>query len=235
MRRPIAGGTWTPDTAGLGTVSNFTAMGPDRAGRMMGESGFSLYRRNAGVWFKMSLPSQAVSNFWSPDRFSVDSSGAIFLAFTNFQGGRGVYFSSDTGATWTFAGLDSIAIYQLVSYGDTTYACTNNGLYALRRQAYGTAGVLNGSVQPKTFTLFQNYPNPFNPVTFIGFELPVSSNVKLVVYDLLDREVSTLVNGSLPAGHYQARWNGERMSSGVYFYRLTAGNFSATKKLVLMK
>jgi hypothetical protein len=93
---------------------------------------------------------------------------------------------------------------------------------------------------PKTFELGQNYPNPFNPTTEIRFALPKSSNVKLVIYDLMGRIVSTLVDQNMSMGSHRATWNGRDQSgkvaaSGVYFYHLQTDGFSATKKMVLMK
>lgn len=93
---------------------------------------------------------------------------------------------------------------------------------------------------PGKFSLFQNYPNPFNPQTKIKFDVPQNvksqtSNVKLVVYDLLGREAATLVNEELTPGTYQADWDASNFSSGVYFCKITAGDFVETKKMVLMK
>lgn len=88
---------------------------------------------------------------------------------------------------------------------------------------------------PETFALEQNYPNPFNPTTTIRFQVPVLSDVTLTVYDVLGREVETLVNDSKGAGVYEVTWNAANLSSGVYYYRLTAGSFSDVKKLLLLK
>jgi subtilisin family serine protease len=88
---------------------------------------------------------------------------------------------------------------------------------------------------PETFALSQNYPNPFNPTTTIKYDLPKQSGVKIVVYDILGREVATLVNEIQKAGSYQVVWNANRLASGVYFYRLKAGGYSATKKLLFLK
>ncbi len=88
---------------------------------------------------------------------------------------------------------------------------------------------------PRTFLLEQNYPNPFNPTTVIGYQLPVASEVSLKVYDVLGREVMTLVNGKQEAGVYNFTLNATGLASGIYFYRLQAGNFVQTKKMMLVK
>ncbi len=89
--------------------------------------------------------------------------------------------------------------------------------------------------QPKGYALAQNYPNPFNPTTTIGYELPVASEVSLTVYDVLGKEVMTLVKARQEAGSYRVNVNASGLSSGVYFYRLQAGSFVATKKMMLVK
>ncbi|NOS85301.1 MAG: T9SS type A sorting domain-containing protein, partial [Ignavibacteria bacterium] len=88
---------------------------------------------------------------------------------------------------------------------------------------------------PDEYSLSQNYPNPFNPVTNINFQLPRSGSVKLTVFDMLGKEVETLVNENLNAGTYNADWNASNHSSGVYFYKIQAGDFSEIKKMVLVK
>jgi hypothetical protein len=88
---------------------------------------------------------------------------------------------------------------------------------------------------PKSVMLAQNYPNPFNPVTTIRFEIPQLSDVSLKVFDILGREVMTLVNQEVPAGVYHVRFDGSKLPSGVYFYRLQSGQFVETRKLVLTK
>lgn len=88
---------------------------------------------------------------------------------------------------------------------------------------------------PSSMRLYQNYPNPFNPATSISFELPNESYTTLKIYDLLGREIMTLVSGKLQAGKYKYQWDANNLSSGVYFYRLQSGNYNETKKLVLLR
>jgi hypothetical protein len=88
---------------------------------------------------------------------------------------------------------------------------------------------------PTHFGLEQNYPNPFNPTTTVTFSLPFSAFVSLKVFDALGREVSVLLADELTAGTHERQWNASALPSGVYFYRLQAGTFSETKKLIVQK
>ncbi len=92
-----------------------------------------------------------------------------------------------------------------------------------------------GAEVPLRFALGQNYPNPFNPSTVIPYQIPRASHVRLAVYDVLGREVTTLVNEMKEAGDYATTWNASAAPSGVYFYRLNAGTFTETKKLLLLR
>jgi hypothetical protein len=88
---------------------------------------------------------------------------------------------------------------------------------------------------PSAYNLSQNYPNPFNPVTKISYTLPKAGNVKLVVFDVLGREITTLVNDVKTAGTHVVSFDASSLSSGVYFYRINAGDFTSTKKMMLVK
>jgi hypothetical protein len=87
---------------------------------------------------------------------------------------------------------------------------------------------------PERFVLEQNYPNPFNPSTTIKFELPRASHVNLTVYDVLGRELSRLVNERMDAGYHDVKFDGSALASGMYFYRIQAGSYVNTKKLLLL-
>ena len=98
-----------------------------------------------------------------------------------------------------------------------------------------TTGVKSNSPVPTSYSLSQNYPNPFNPSTQIRFTIPEKTNVKLEVYNLIGQKVADLVNSELSAGEYSITFNASGLSSGIYLYRLQAGNFSSVKKMILMK
>jgi subtilisin family serine protease len=117
--------------------------------------------------------------------------------------------------------------------GGTTYLRKHNVLIDFQNTITGVAQT--ASSIPNRFELYQNYPNPFNPSTTIRYDLPKQSRLKIVVYDILGREVATLVNEEKRAGSYTINFNASELASGVYFYQLQTGEYSATKKLLLLK
>ncbi|HSD64820.1 MAG TPA: T9SS type A sorting domain-containing protein [Ignavibacteriaceae bacterium] len=124
-----------------------------------------------------------------------------------------------------------------VDAADTT--SPNTGVIPVKGISFINAGITDvrqaNNTIPDNFNLEQNYPNPFNPTTQINYSIPSSQKVVLKVYDELGREVATLVNIEQPAGNYSADFNAAGLASGVYFYRLQAGNFIEMKKMILMK
>jgi hypothetical protein len=96
-------------------------------------------------------------------------------------------------------------------------------------------GVENANSLPTEFSLVQNYPNPFNPSTNLEFGIPNLEFVSLKIYDIAGKEIMTLINEMKPAGRYQIKFDGRNLGSGVYFYKLTAGGFSAVKRMFLIK
>ena len=99
----------------------------------------------------------------------------------------------------------------------------------------GTITPVSGHQLPKTYSLSQNYPNPFNPTTVINYSLPRRSFVTLTIYDDLGRQVQTLVDNEQSAGNYSVDFNASSLPSGAYFYRIQAGTYTQTKKLLLLK
>ena len=99
---------------------------------------------------------------------------------------------------------------------------------------------MNFVPMPDEFALHQNYPNPFNPVTQIRYDLPVKSNVTLLIYDILGREVAVLLNGEQEPGYHSIMWNGQNkmgqtVGAGMYFYSIQTGQFRQTRKMILLK
>ncbi len=118
----------------------------------------------------------------------------------------------------------------------------SSGLYQYRLKQLDFDGTFSYSnivqveiTAPSKFQLYQNYPNPFNPSTLISYQIPVSSNVTLKVYDAIGNEVATLVDEFKPAGNYDFRFDSAVIPSGVYFYQLKTDNFLQTRKMLLLK
>jgi hypothetical protein len=107
------------------------------------------------------------------------------------------------------------------------------GTFAVGRFDSAWTGVVEE--KPRSYRLMQNYPNPFNQATVIGYELPRSSKVELVIYNLLGQEILVLERGRKEAGYYKVEWKASNLPAGLYFYRLKAGSFTDTKKLLLLK
>jgi hypothetical protein len=131
-------------------------------------------------------------------------------------------------------GFDSVVVH----YDSHPPACQDYGVIFMADNMlvipFGVAGVSEAEL-PTLFTLRQNYPNPFNPGTTISYRLPARSVVALNVYDLLGRKVATLVHGVEQPGDKSVNFNAVNLPSGVYYYRLQAGNLSETRKLLLLR
>ncbi len=152
---------------------------------------------------------------------------------------NGVYVSTNCGDTWSdlSQGLNlGAGVYSLCVVDSTIYAgCLGTGVWKRPFAEMVASSRLSSAIQPEELRLMQNYPNPFNPTTGIRFQLSGNSWVRLVVYDLLGKEVAVLVNERKSPGSYEVRFNGSRLSSGVYFYELTAGTSRIVRSMVLAK
>ncbi|MBI5809374.1 MAG: T9SS type A sorting domain-containing protein, partial [Ignavibacteriales bacterium] len=109
---------------------------------------------------------------------------------------------------------------------------TASNFFALSSQSLTD---VKDKVVPNQFILEQNYPNPFNPATTIKYSIPVSQFVMLKVYDVLGKEIATLINKEQEAGNYVVEFNGSSLASGIYLFKLQTNNFVETKKMVLAK
>ena len=140
--------------------------------------------------------------------------------------------SDDT--LWIFSVLNLSGIAEIV-----VSAIDNDSLFVSDTFSVSiipTVGIKNEIAGlPTEYSLSQNYPNPFNPTTVIKFALPTVSKVSLIIYNLRGEEVSLLINETKPAGNYRVSWDGSKIASGIYFYRIAAGDFVLTRKMVLLK
>jgi hypothetical protein len=129
--------------------------------------------------------------------------------------------------------VDSVSGFNGTPMGTVTFDTLSFPIPGANCNLVGIQNV--GTEIPKLYSLEQNYPNPFNPVTNIKFSIPTGGFVELKIYDLLGREVATLVNDPMEAGTYNVDFEANKLASGVYFYTLESGNFKQTKRMLLVK
>jgi hypothetical protein len=232
------GTSWT--AAGLtNTFVNALAVSPNGAGDtnlFVGTWGDGVFRStDNGTSWTAVRSGMADSNVFS---FAV--SGMNLFAGTS----NGVYYSSNGGTTW--ASVNTGLMYHvggLAVHGTNLFAGT--GEYGSMPPGEGTGiwkrplsemitDVENVQEFPPQYVLQQNYPNPFNPTTSIKFDVPSSKVVTLKVFDILGREVATLLNEEKSAGTHTVTWDASSVSSGVYFYRIKAGDFVQTKRMMVV-
>lgn len=226
--------TWTTVDSGLSSLAVYSlAVRSD--GDILAGAADGIYRStdNGEYWSKLDTMSDVRS-------IVINSKGNIFAG----TDGGGAYRSTDGGGTWIAvnSGLVNANVYSLAfdSIG-IIYAGTYGG--GVFRSVQTTVGVRVTAVeQPGSFSLNQNYPNPFNPTTTISYQLPIDSFVSLKIYDVLGREVETLVDERQTAGSHLVTFKANNFASGVYFCRLQVENpgqgtmaYTATRKLLLLK
>jgi len=135
--------------------------------------------------------------------------------------------------------LKGLGLYRFLASADFVASVSHLRGCIINGVVYGDTTVVSVEDEtqnvPTEFSLSQNYPNPFNPSTTIKFSVPQQTNVVLKVYDILGSEVANLVNETLYAGNYTINFNASQFASGMYIYKITAGNFVTTKKMILLK
>jgi len=149
----------------------------------------------------------------------------------------GIFVSSNNGLNWNSKneGLDRVSeVKSICVFNNELFIGT---IYSIcRRNLYEVISIHNISIEtPSSYLLGQNYPNPFNPSTNIRYQIANAGYVTLKVFDILGKEIAVLVNKNQKPGTYEVTFDGESYPSGIYFYRLEAGDFSETRKMILVK
>ncbi len=201
-------------------------------GFAVGYTGRIIKTTNAGINWMSKLTNSTVR--LNSVYFPSDSVGYAV-------GYRALMKTTDVGESWVnqFSGVGIITGesvfftnnytgYVVMDYGRILKTTTGGGNYIV-----SIGNEINQF--PSSFSLSQNYPNPFNPITKIKFHIAKLSDAKLVIYDVVGREIGTLINQQLSPGTYETEWDVSAYPSGVYFYKLTAGEYAETKKMVLIK
>jgi hypothetical protein len=198
--------------------------------------GYSLGDFQVGEWVEYSLNITKAAKYDIELRTATQSTGAkisIIIGSKNIASNLAIP-STGGWQVWKSITLPGIQL----AAGNTIMRITANGEYAnLNYMKFTPSSIDDVEEQklPSEFSLAQNYPNPFNPVTTFEFNTAQQGHVTFKIFDILGNEVATLINNEMPAGKHNIEFNASSLSSGVYFYRLTAGTFQAEKKMILMK
>jgi photosystem II stability/assembly factor-like uncharacterized protein len=162
---------------------------------------------------------------------AVDKVGNVY---TSSSIGK-ILLSKDDGDSWSDItyNAQSLSVRDFLFEGNYIYLATDESVWKGNMDWF--TDVRDNETVPTEYFLSQNYPNPFNPTTTINYSLPQAGRVTLGIYDLLGREVITLMDEEKPAGEYETKWNAENYPSGVYFLKMQAGQFTQTRKLILAK
>jgi hypothetical protein len=222
------GVSWAYSNTGLPSNSTINALAFSGGNILAGTTGAGIFvSSNEGtMWSQSAL---GTSQIWT------------FLVYGSrvFAGGsNGVFISPDNGLTWNgiSQGLDGYFVYSLVVSGEHIFAGVSGG-GVWQRPLSEVTSVSNNVLRtlPASFVLSQNYPNPFNPSTTIAFQLPHRSHVSLSVFDLLGRQMELLIDNTLDGGKHEVTFNADGYPTGVYFYRLKAGEFVQTLKMIVQR
>jgi hypothetical protein len=214
------------------------------------------YHQNNVYWCKNNLPDTVWTKHIVDDSFGdaldvriadVDLDFDLDLLVTGRIANAVVWYENDLpNTTWamncidcSFVGANSVAAYDLDGDNDLDAVAGSwsetNGIINWYENPKITDVKYEANVIPDEYSLAQNYPNPFNPTTAIKYQISELSFVTLKVYDVLGNEIAALVNEEKTAGSYEVDFNAKSLTSGVYFYRLQAGSFVETKKMVLLR
>ena len=210
------------DSVGVGRTNLFAGTG----------KGIFIFQSGDTSWVNVGLTNSNVLSFAV---YPHVANGSYIFAGT---AGDGVFLSADNGAGWVQvdSGLADTYVQALAVSGTYLFGGTKGDGVWMRPLSEMITGVEDKQNNlPTNFSLQQNYPNPFNPSTTINYSVPKTSFVTIKVYNVLGREIKTLVNEKKSFGNYSVQFSGSSLSSGIYFYRMQSGNYSQTKKLIILK
>jgi len=220
------GATWVEAASGVGTDWNAGTWLYDSVGREYGFNGLGVEKNTFSTWTS-EIPIQTTKF-----RIAVWSDG-IYPLYSFEIRGRGGQTKSWDERVWVID-YDPQG-HRVTYYGADPIPSTFKAMLVQYRDLSSLAVEPNEAKIAVKFALHQNYPNPFNPKTIINYELPITNDVELTIYNLTGQKVATLVSEKQHAGSYQVEWNASDFGSGIYIYRLTAGNSHEIKKMVLVK
>jgi len=235
------GATWSDTALTSFNTGSFLAIdNSDRLYAVFGGDEF-FYTDDAGATWNTISPAGLPANSGA-NRFAFDSGNSIYAATQS----EGIYYSEDGGSNWaakneglpTTNGFYPSFNFLYVNADDIVFGGTyDDGLFIGGDMP---TFINTPDHAPAQFSLRQNYPNPFNPATNLGFRIAEFGLVRLEIYDVVGRKITTLVSEELPAGEYEVQWDGrdgsgKPVASGIYIYRLTAGDFQQANRMLLTK
>ncbi len=238
-----AGVNWTYQTL-VGPTGGFIcafAFADDKLNGLAASSGTTnaISRTTNGglTWVSQTIPSGVTSGYVSI-KFINGTSTAYLI--NSSASATITAKSTDFGATWTtiapVSGVNGITHMEYVRVGQTVYLYAISSTGAVMKLVDNVlVGVENNNSIPEEYKLEQNYPNPFNPTTTINFSLPKSAFVTIKVYDILGKEIKTILSENKDSGNHSVLFDAGDLPSGIYYYKIIANNFIDTKKMILLK
>lgn len=225
LKTTDGGSTWNPQSSGTSeNLYDVCFLSQDIGFATCRYTESILSTTNGGTnWTSQNI----YDSYYSLLSFRDNSNGVFVYRY-------GILYTSDGGITWDPQKTGTVnTLYGVSKIGSRWLVVGENG--TVLRSSFGEVGVRDKNELPTAFSLQQNYPNPFNPGTKIIYSIPQASFVTLKIYDILGNEVATLVNEEKSLGNYEAEFNAANLSAGIYFYKLQAGDFVQTKKMILLK
>ncbi len=240
-RTTNGGGNWSFAPFGIEHRGNDIQLLPSGVGYVAGDSNFVMKTYDYGAnWTLLSVNGNLhIANIF----FASDNTGWYLGQTGSYPNYDGRLYYTPNGGT-NFVQLQSLQNFNVTGFSfvdiSTGYVCGDSGVVLKTTNGGLTFINTTSSNLPDKFLLRQNFPNPFNPVTKIKFDIPPvgqrhAFDTKLIIYDVLGREVATLINQQMQPGSYSVDWDGTNYPSGVYFYRLEAGDYIQSKKMILIK
>ncbi len=238
LRTTDGGVTWTK-VNGFAEVRDIHFLDANRGfvSETWGQDNFVQKTTDGGVTWTPSTTISTGPYYFHGVHFTDHNNGFVVGRTMFFLGNHGTYKTTDGGVTWTAMTTNPVPMFEnfrsvTFTQNGTGWAVGDNGaIYKLE----GATSVTDEGGTPFDFALEQNYPNPFNPSTVIRFALPTAGNVVLKVFNSLGEEVATLVDQFVEAGAHELVFDAATLPSGMYLYKLKAGNYTSVKKMLLMK
>ena len=231
LRTTDGGTTWVPQTSGITSSLFGVSFADANTATAVGQDGVVLRTTDGGTTWE---PQTSGTPEWllSVSFTDANTGGAVGTGGANFR-------TTDGGTTWVQQTSGTAVLYD-VSFTDANTGTVVGENGTILRMSNPTGIEDNTNKIPANFVLMQNYPNPFNPSTTIQYAISSEQFVTLKIFNSVGQLVKTLVDGNMNKGYHQVTWDatdnsGNKLSSGVYFYKLTTGTFNQVNKMLLMK